>query len=134
MASMTVMSMALSSAVIPRFRRLLRGGQQRACGPPGRAQPGEGGEAPVLLVVPFAAVTSGIPALLAWRIGELAVHVLGSTVSPARQKSRSETNHARESPDCQDHCGEEEERLPPRHLDHHDPIWTVTTPLPDRAR
>ena len=83
------------------------------------------GEWPDLLVAPFAAVMSGIPALLARRISELAVHVLGSTVSPARQRSRSESHHAHEAPDRQDHCGEEEDSLPPRHLDHHDPIWTT---------
>lgn len=83
------------------------------------------GEWPDLLVAPFAAVMSGIPALLARRISELAVHVLGSTVSPARQRSRSESHHAHEAPDCQDHCGEEEDSLPPRHLGHHDPIWTT---------
>ena len=74
-----------------------------------------------LLAPPLAAVIPGVPALLARRISKLAVHVLGSTVSPARQRSRSETNQARESPDGQDQGGEEENSLPPRHLDHLDP-------------
>lgn len=83
-----------------------------------------------LPVPPLAAVTSGIPVLLTRRISELAVHVLGGTVSPARPKSRFETNHVQESPDRYDHGGEEEESLPPRHLDHLDPIWTTASSFP----
>ena len=83
-----------------------------------------------LLVLPLAAVTSGIPVLLTRRISELAVHVLGGSVSSARPKSRFDTNHDQESPDRHDHGGEEEESLPPRHLDHHDPIWTTDSSCP----
>lgn len=83
-----------------------------------------------LLVPPLAAVVSGVPVLLTRRISKLAVHVLGSTVSPARQGSCPETNQARESPDRQDHCGEEGEGLPPRHLDHPDLIWMTNSSFP----
>ena len=99
----------------PRRRHAPRGCGQRSAQPPGA------GPRPRLLVPPLAAVISGVPALLTRRISKLAVHVLGSTVSPVRQRSRSETNQARESPDCQQQGGEEEKSLPPRHLDHLDP-------------
>ena len=54
----------------------------------------------------------------------------GSAVSPARRGSRSEANQTRESPDRQDHCDHEEESLPPRHLDHPDPIRMTNLAFP----
>src|SRR6185437_1858616 len=82
----------------------------------------------LLPVVPL--VTFGVPALLARRIGIVVVHVLSSTVGRARQRPRPETNDARECVDGKDHCGEEEDSLPPHHLDHHDPIWTTIPTFP----
>jgi hypothetical protein len=83
-----------------------------------------------LLVPPLAAVISGVPVLLTRRISELVVHVLGSTVSPARPESRFDTNHAHEFPDRQDHCREKEKSLPRRHLDDLDPIWLTNSSFP----
>src|SRR6185437_6111975 len=82
----------------------------------------------LLPVVPL--VTFGVPALLARRIGIVVVHVLSSTVGRARQRSRPESNDARECVDGKDHYGDEEDDLPPRHLDHHDPIWTTIPRFP----
>src|ERR1700749_12082 len=77
------------------------------------------------LSVPVAAVLPGVPALLARRIGEGVVHVLGRAVGPARQRPRSEANDAGEAIDGQNHCGEEEDDLPPRHVNHHDSLCTT---------
>src|SRR5689334_845317 len=79
---------------------------------------------------PPAAVMPGVPALLARLIGIVVVHVLSSTVGRARQRPRPETNDARECVDSKDHYGDEEDDLPPRHLDHHDPIWTTIPTSP----
>src|ERR1700761_7427052 len=48
----------------------------------------------------------------------------------ARQRSRPESNDAHECVDGKDHYGDEEDDLPPRHLDHHDPIWTTIPRFP----
>src|SRR6201996_7566447 len=48
----------------------------------------------------------------------------------ARQRSRPESNDARECVDSKDHYGDEEDDLPPRHLDHHDRIWTTIPTFP----
>src|SRR6266567_2553403 len=77
------------------------------------------------LPVPLAAVLPGVPALLVRRIGEVVVHVLGRTVGRARQRSRSEANDAGEAIDGEGNCGEEEDDLPPRHVDHHYSICTT---------
>jgi hypothetical protein len=84
----------------------------------------------VRLPAPLAAVLPDVPVLLVRRIGEVVVHVLGSAVGPARQRSRSEANDAGEAPDGQEHCGDEQESLPPRHRNHHDSCCTARYFLP----
>src|SRR5690349_14276891 len=80
------------------------------------------------LFVPLAAVLPGLPALLGRQFAVVVVHVLGRAVGRARQRSRSEPNDAGEAVDGEGNCGEEQENLPPRHVNHHDSIC-ITRPV-----